>query len=79
MASHSDFMSLHARDIQRILRDRLILVHDNPIDYNYRWDLESFGRVHDVDMKTSVQGETCFFLVKYITKTRISFNKYKSS
>lgn len=43
VASHSEFSSLHARDIQRILRERIILVHGNPFDYNYGWDLESFG------------------------------------
>lgn len=56
VASHSEFSSLHDRDIQRILRDRLILVHGNPLDYNYGWDLESFGRLHDVDSMTSVHG-----------------------
>jgi len=57
VTSHSEFSALHARDIQKILRDRLILVHGNPLDYNYRWDLESFGRVYDVDKTTTVQGE----------------------
>jgi hypothetical protein len=58
VSSHSDFKSLHAKDIQRILRDRLILVHGNPLDYEYGWDLESFGRVYDVDRKLTVQGES---------------------
>jgi len=57
VASHSEFSSLHARDIQRILRHRLILVHGNPFDYKYGWDLESFGRLHDVDKEISVHGE----------------------
>jgi hypothetical protein len=56
VTSHSEFSKLHDRDIQRILRDRLILVHGNPIDYNPKWDLESFGRVYDVDRTTTVQG-----------------------
>ena len=56
VTSHSEFSKLHDRDIQRILRDRLILVHGNPIDYNPKWDLESFGHVYDVDMTTTVQG-----------------------
>jgi hypothetical protein len=56
VASHSEFSSLHSRDIQRILRDRAILVHGTPLDYNYGWDLESFGRLHDVDGKTNVHG-----------------------
>ena len=57
VASHSEFSSLHARDIQRILRERLILVHGNPFDYSYGWNLESFGQLHDVDKKISVHGE----------------------
>lgn len=56
VASHSEFSNLHAKDIQNILRHRLILIHGNPLDYNYGWDLESFGRVHDVDEKTTVHG-----------------------
>ena len=57
VASHSEFMSLHPIEIQSILCDRLILVHGNPFDYSYGWDLESFGWVHDVDQKMSVHGE----------------------
>jgi hypothetical protein len=57
VASHSEFLSLDANDIQSILRDRLILVHGNPFDYNYGWDLESIGRVYDVDMETTIHGE----------------------
>jgi hypothetical protein len=57
VTSHSEFTSLRASEIQNILRDRLVLVHGNPFDYDYGWDLESFGRVHDVDKKTAVHGE----------------------
>jgi hypothetical protein len=57
VTSHAEFSSLNARDIQRILRERLILVHGNPFDYSYQWDLESFGRLFDVDKKTTVHGE----------------------
>ena len=56
VASHSEFSSLRDRDIQRILCNRFILVHGNPSDYDYKWDLESFGRIFDVDRKTSVHG-----------------------
>ena len=56
MTSHSNFASLHAQDIQRILRERLILVHGVPLEYDYGWDLESFGRLYDVDKKTNVHG-----------------------
>ena len=56
VTSHSEFSSLHARDIQNILCNRLILVHGNPSGYNFGWDLESFGRLYDVDRKTSVHG-----------------------
>jgi hypothetical protein len=65
VTSHSEFLSLHAKDIQHILRDRLILVHGNPFDYGYGWDLESFGRVHDVDMKTTVHGEIVVLFQMY--------------
>jgi hypothetical protein len=57
VASHSEFLNMNARDVQSILRDRLILVHDHPFDYRYGWDLESFGRLHDVDKKITVHGE----------------------
>jgi hypothetical protein len=56
VTSHSEFSKLHPRDIQRILRQRLILVHGNPIDFDYGWDLDSFGRIYDVDKKTTVHG-----------------------
>jgi hypothetical protein len=65
VASHSEFLSLHARDIQRILRDRLILVHGNPLNYNYQWDLESFSLLHDVDKKITVHGEICFAFINF--------------
>jgi hypothetical protein len=57
VASHSEFNGLHAKDIQRILRQRLILVHGHPLDYDYKWDLDSFGRLYDVDRETTVNGE----------------------
>jgi hypothetical protein len=60
VASHSEFMNLHAREIQKILRQRIILVHGCPLDYNYGWDLESFGRLYDVNRKTTVHGIVCF-------------------
>ena len=57
VSSHSDFKRLHARDVQKILRDRLILVHGNPLDYEYGWDLDSFSQVYDVDKRITVHGE----------------------
>ena len=57
MALHSEFLSLTAGDIQKILHQWIILVHKNPIDYNYDWDLESFGQLYDVDKMTTVHGE----------------------
>lgn len=57
VSSHSEFLSLSAGDVQKILRERLILVHGNPSDYDYGWNLESFGRLYDVDKKTTVHGE----------------------
>ena len=79
VASHSEFSKLHARDVQRILRDRIILVHGNPLDYNYGWDLESFGRVYDVDMQTTVHGGIITLFWKDFTNTRNSFNEIRSS
>jgi hypothetical protein len=57
VASGLEFARLHARDIQSILRKRIILVHGCSLDYDYRWDLESIGRLYDVDKKTTVHGE----------------------
>jgi len=65
VASHSEFSSLRDRDIQRILRHRLILVHGNPIVSNFGWDLESFGQVHDVDAVTTIHGGIRVLLLKY--------------
>ena len=63
VASHSEFSKLHAKDVQRILRHCLILVHVNPIDYDYGWDLERFGRIYDVDKTANVHGE---FTITYV-------------
>ena len=57
VASHMEFAGLHAKDVQKILRHRLILVHGVPSDYDYGWNLDSFGRLFDVDTKTDVHGE----------------------
>jgi len=57
VSSHSEFSILNAKDIQKILRERVILVHGVPFDYDYGWDLESIGRLYDVDKKTNVHGE----------------------
>ena len=69
VASHSDFNSLRDVDVQRILRERLILVHGNPFDYSYGWDLASFGRLYDVDKKTTIQGEICIPFLMCILQT----------
>jgi hypothetical protein len=66
VSPYSEFASLHARDIQSILRQRLILVHGVPIDYNYGWDLESMSRLYDVDKKTHIHGEIDVIFVKYV-------------
>jgi hypothetical protein len=75
VTSHSEFSSLHARDVQNILREHLILVHGNPSDYKYGWDLDSFGQLYDVDKNINVHGEFAFAFVKCVlSKTRFSFN-----
>ena len=56
VASHSEFKSLPRKDIQKILRQRLILVHGHPFDHNYGWDLESFGELHNTNEETTVHG-----------------------
>ena len=57
VTSHSDFSRLEDREVQRILRERIILVHDNPLGYDYKWDLKSFARLYDVEKKTTIHGE----------------------
>lgn len=57
VTSHSEFCSLHAKDIQKILCERIILVHGNPSDFSYGWDLESFARLYDVDKKATIHGK----------------------
>ena len=79
VSCQSEFSRLHARDVQRILRERLILVHGNVLDYNYGWDLESFARLHDVDNTVEVHGKIhVFFLQFVVTKTTFSFNESSS-
>lgn len=56
VASHSEFSRLEDREVQGILRERIVLVHDNPLDYDYKWDLKSFGRLYDVEKKTTIHG-----------------------
>ena len=56
VASHSEFSSLEDWEVQGILRQRIILVHGNPLDYDYKWDLKSFGRLYDVEKKTTIHG-----------------------
>jgi hypothetical protein len=56
VAPHSEFKSMDDRVIQRILRNRIILVHGVQQDYAYKWDLKSMGRVYDVDKKVTVHG-----------------------
>lgn len=46
--------------IQRILRDRHILVHGVPLEHEYGWDIETLGTVWDVDKPTTVQGKRHF-------------------
>lgn len=69
VTSHSEFSRLHARDVQKILRERLILVHGNPLGYDYGWDLESMGRLYDVDRKMTVHGEIGFLSVNLFILT----------
>ena len=66
---------MHARDVQRILRDRLILVHGNPFDFNYQWDLDSFARLYDVDHETTMQGKSRNPSMEPVSaKIKFSFN-----
>ena len=57
VASHSEFIKLHAKEVQRILHEHVILVHRQSFDYNYGWDLESISHLYDVDKKTTVHSE----------------------
>lgn len=60
VASDKDFLKLQAREVQRILRERVILVHGISFEENYKWDLESFGRLFDVDRNVTVSVATLF-------------------
>lgn len=71
VASHSEFTGLHARDVQKILRERVILVHGNPLDYSYGWDLDSFGRLYDVDRKATVHGEILIFYILKVIRLKM--------
>ena len=66
VSSHAEFSSLPAREVQKLLSKRIILVHGTPIDFRYGWDLESFGRLYDVDKKTTVHGEIIFHLIQWV-------------
>lgn len=80
VSPHSEFSSMDDNDVQRILRKRLILVHDIPSDFDYKWDLRSFSRLYDVDKKVSVQGESGIPSLKPIlTKIVFSFNASPST
>ena len=57
VASHSEFIKLHAKEVQRILRKHVILVHRQSFDYNYGWDLKSIGHLYDIDKKMTVHSE----------------------
>ena len=75
VTSHSEFNSLPDRDVQAILHQRLILVHGNPFDYNYGWDLASFGRLFDVEKETTIQGETRIPILRRMFQNWFSFHK----
>ena len=57
VCSEPELKAMDDSQIQAILRNRIILSHGHTFDYNYQWDLRSFGRLHDVDRKITVQGE----------------------
>jgi hypothetical protein len=65
VSSFSDFSHLEPLQIQAILRQRAVLVHGHTFDYNYAWDLPSFGRLYDVDKMVSVLGKFLFSLVNW--------------
>ena len=59
VSSDKDFLKLQAREVQRILRERVILIHGISFE-NYKWDLESFSRLFDVDRNVMVLVATLF-------------------
>ena len=71
VSSFSDFSRLEPVQIQAILRQRAVLVHGHTFDYNYAWDLPSFGRLYDVDKKVSVLGKSVFFVVDWFNSKGI--------
>lgn len=57
VSPHSEYVTLTSEEILGVLRHRNIIVHGHPVTYDYGWDLNSFGRLYDVDKKTTIQGE----------------------
>jgi hypothetical protein len=58
VAPHQEYLKLTPQEILGVFRDRHILVHGHPFDHEYGWNLDSFGRLYDVDAITTVHGET---------------------
>src|SRR5271156_774089 len=57
VSPHSEYSKLTAQEIQGVLRERHILVPGHPISFDYGWNLQSFGRLFDVDRTTTIHGE----------------------
>jgi hypothetical protein len=63
VASHSEYLRLTPQQILGVFRDRNIIVHGHPFNHEYGWNLETFGRLYDIDKLTTVQGERRFTLI----------------
>lgn len=68
-APHSEYVKLSSDTIQGVFRQRHILIHGNTFNYEYGWNLESFGRLYDVEMRTSIQGKSNFTLIIILLTT----------
>ena len=65
VALYEEYKKLDEMDVQKILHNRVILVHGNPLDYDYGWNIKSLALLYDVDKKMMVHGEitTLIFLL----------------
>jgi hypothetical protein len=67
---------LEPEKIQAILRERLMLVHGHPFEYEYGWNLPSLGRLFDVDKKVSVLGKSPYSFVNQFDMNIIQFRRF---
>ena len=55
------FIAMTSRDIQKIFRDRHILVLNHPQEDSYNFDLQSLQELGHLDDEREIQGELLLF------------------